>query len=161
MNNVLGSVLCTLAFAAAACGNSAPPADATAQSTATTVGTAKPEASATPEVPATPAASATAAAVAAPTDKAPTATAMPTNTAECKAKNGTVELNLTWDKDMAKGTLAVDGKSKDVVAQLYKGLILVDAPGTKTLTGKVATVTTDGKKAIHLGGTTKPGLDCN
>ncbi|MDB4947109.1 MAG: hypothetical protein JWP97_6643, partial [Labilithrix sp.] len=81
--------------------------------------------------------------------------------AECLAKGGAVRLDLTWTNDRAKGTLAVDGKKQPVVASMYKGLVLVDAAGAKASTGKVATVTTEGKKTIRLGDSKQPTLDCN
>ena len=47
-----------------------------------------------------------------------------------------------------------------MIAELYKGLILVDAPGAKPVTGKLATVTTEGKKTIRLGDYKQPSFDC-
>jgi hypothetical protein len=84
-----------------------------------------------------------------------------TKTVECHAKKGKafVELMLTLDNDTGKGTLSIGGKSKSVVAQISKGVVLVDAAGTKKITGKVATVTTEGKKSIRLG--KQKALDCN
>ncbi len=83
---------------------------------------------------------------------------------ECRAKGddgANIELRLLWkDGGDATGTLSVGGKTQAVAAQLYKGLILVDAPGTTNLTGKLATVTTDGKKTIRLGDYKQPTHDC-
>lgn len=81
---------------------------------------------------------------------------------ECRANNegGLIELTLTWDRNTAQGALSVDGKSRPVIAELYKGLVLVDAPGTTLVTGKVATVTTDGPKTIRLGDYKGPSFDC-
>lgn len=85
---------------------------------------------------------------------------------ECRAKGSTgpIALALTWDRDMAKGTLTTtkDGKpvARPVIAQLYKGLVLVDAPGTKNLTGALATLGTEGKKTIRLGDHKQPVFDC-
>lgn len=85
------------------------------------------------------------------------------HTVECRSTNegGLIELTLTWDRNTAKGALSVDGKSRPVIAELYKGLVLVDAPGTTLVTGKVATVTTDGKKTIRLGDYKQPTFDCH
>jgi hypothetical protein len=82
---------------------------------------------------------------------------------ECRAKNegGVIELSLAWDKNTAKGTLTSDGKSRPVIAELYKGLVLVDPPGSSPVTGKLATVTTDGKKTIRVGDYKQPTHDCN
>jgi hypothetical protein len=82
---------------------------------------------------------------------------------ECRATNGTqeIELTLTWDRNIATGTLRTDGKSQPVVAEMYKGLVLVDMPGAKPVTGKLATVTTEGKKTIRLGDYKQPSFDCN
>lgn len=86
--------------------------------------------------------------------------APPQSSAECRAKAGAVVLNLSWTNDTATGTLVVDGKSQPVVAQLYKGLVLVDPPGTTNITGTLATVTTEGKKTIRLGDYKQPTVDC-
>lgn len=83
---------------------------------------------------------------------------------ECRATHdgGLIELDLRWDKDTAKGTLRTDGKSRPVIAELYKGLVLVDAPGTPSpLRGNVATVSTNGKKTIRIGDYKQPSYDCH
>jgi hypothetical protein len=139
---------------AIACGNDPPPATPGT----TTSAPASTEASAPAAAPAAPR-TAPPAAVVAPTPSATPSAA--SSGAECRAKSGAVELNLTWTNDRATGTLAVDGKSQPVVAQLYKGLVLVDGAGTTAITGKVATVTTEGKKTIRLGDSKQPSLDCN
>jgi hypothetical protein len=97
----------------------------------------------------------------APAKKAPV-TVAPASV-ECRAKNegGLIELSLTWDRNTAKGTLTSDGKSRPVIAELYKGLVLVDAPGASPVTGNVATVTTEGKKTIRVGDYKQPTFDCN
>ena len=155
MKTLSSSLACLACVAtllgASACGNDPPPANP--GTTTSAPANAEPAASATP--PAPPAAPA--ATLVAP---APTASAA-ASAAECRAKNGSVELNLTWTNDRATGTLGVDGKSQPVVALLYKGLILVDVAGTKAITGKVATVTNEGKKTIRLGDYKQPSLDCN
>jgi hypothetical protein len=81
---------------------------------------------------------------------------------ECRARNeaGLVELALTWDRNTAKGTLTVGGHPRPVIAELYKGLVLVDAPGTTPVTGKQATLTTEGKKTIRVGDYKQPTFDC-
>lgn len=43
---------------------------------------------------------------------------------------------------------------------VHKGLILVDAPGTKRGGGALATVTTEGKEQIRIGDHTQPSFDC-
>lgn len=82
---------------------------------------------------------------------------------ECRARNegGVIELSLAWDKNTAKGMLNADGKTRPVIAELYKGLILVDPPGSSPVTGKLATVTTEGKKTIRVGDYKQPTHDCN
>jgi hypothetical protein len=71
-------------------------------------------------------------------------------------------LRLEWERDTAKGTLRIDGKTKPVVALLYKGLILVDSAGTAKITGKVAMLTPEPNKTIRLGGSDskQPELPC-
>jgi hypothetical protein len=80
----------------------------------------------------------------------------------CQAMNGAqvIDLTLTWNKNTATGKLFVDGHSQTVIAELYKGLVLVDAPGASPVTGKVATVTTDGEKTIRIGDYKQPTFDC-
>jgi hypothetical protein len=77
---------------------------------------------------------------------------------ECRATNGTHAIVLT-----------VDGKAQPVIAELYKGLVLVDAPGApQPHSGKVATVWTDtspdagpdGQKMIRLGDDKQPSFAC-
>jgi hypothetical protein len=91
---------------------------------------------------------------------------------ECRATNGThaIVLTLKWvDGGTAKGQLTVDGKAQPVIAELYKGLVLVDAPGApQPHSGKVATVWTDtspdagpdGQKMIRLGDDKQPSFAC-
>jgi hypothetical protein len=92
---------------------------------------------------------------------------------ECRATNGThaIVLTLKWvDGGTAKGQLTVDGKAQPVIAEMYKGLILVDAPGApQPHSGKVATVWTDmspdagpdGQKMIRLGDDKQPSFACH
>ena len=91
---------------------------------------------------------------------------------ECRATNGThaILLTLKWvDGGTAKGQLTIDGKVQPVIAESYKGLTLVDAPGApQPHTGKVATVWTDtsadagpdGQKMIRLGDDKQPSFAC-
>ena len=91
---------------------------------------------------------------------------------ECRATNGThvIVLTLKWvDGGTAKGQLTIDGKAQPVIAESYKGLTLVDAPGApQPHTGKVATVWTDtspdagpdGQKMIRLGDDKQPSFAC-
>jgi hypothetical protein len=91
---------------------------------------------------------------------------------ECRATNGThvIVLTLKWvDGGTAKGQLTVDGKAQLVIAEAYKGLTLVDAPGAPLPhSGKVATVWTDtspdagpdGQKMIRLGDEKQPSFAC-
>lgn len=91
---------------------------------------------------------------------------------ECRATNGThvIVLTLKWvDGGTAKGQLTIDGKAQPVIAESYKGLTLVDAPGApQPHSGKVATVWTDtspdagpdGQKMIRLGDDKQPSFAC-
>lgn len=113
---------------------------------------------------ATPSASASAAPTVTATATAKKVASAAPATVECRGRNeaGLIELDLTWDKDTAKGTLKADGKSRPVIAELYKGLVLVDNVGTPSpLRGQVATVTTDGKKTIRIGDYKQPTFDCH
>jgi len=72
-----------------------------------------------------------------------------------------IELRLQWgDAQGATGTLTVGGEVTPVIAELYKGLTLVDAPGTASCTGKLATMTSEPTKTIRLGDYKQPTYDC-
>jgi hypothetical protein len=86
---------------------------------------------------------------------------------ECRAKNAAGEaitLTLDWGKGggLGTGTLQVGAKTTPVVAEMYKGLVLVDATGAKSpLQGKLATVTSEGKKSIRVGDSRQPSVPCD
>jgi hypothetical protein len=153
---MIASIASMLSFAACEEKQGATGTDA-AQSTSAAVASAAPTSSATGAVSASTAATVDASA-AAKTAALPSAPAH----VECRARNeaGLVELALTWDRNTAKGTLTVGGHPRPVIAELYKGLVLVDAPGTTPVTGKQATLTTEGKKTIRVGDYKQPTFDC-
>lgn len=92
-----------------------------------------------------------------------TAAASPTDasgggTVDCRATSadGPLVLTLQWDRNTAKGTLETTKAGAKstffVIAELYKGLVLVDDASSKPpRSGKLATMTTEGKKTIRLG----------
>jgi hypothetical protein len=95
----------------------------------------------------------------------------PAGNLECRAKAGDhpVELFLTWDKNIAKGTLrsiAATGQPQDteVSAELYKGEVLV-SPSAKKGPPYLATIVqipevNQGKKSIQVGDFKQPWLPC-
>lgn len=90
----------------------------------------------------------------------------------CRTKSGdkTVELWLAWEKNRATGELRTlsPGTAPDVkpvVAESYKGTVLVDEAPSKNITDKVAMGEPrpgDMKLAtLRLGGSQKPALPCD
>jgi hypothetical protein len=87
---------------------------------------------------------------------------------ECRAVNGaqTIELFLTWDKDVAAGTLRtmVSGGStmiRPVKAELSEGQVLVSPAAAQDAGSHVAVVRRHGKKAIQVGDAHQPWLACD
>jgi hypothetical protein len=87
---------------------------------------------------------------------------------ECRARNGaqTIELFLTWDKDVAAGTLRtmVSGGStmiRPIKAELSEGQVLVSPAAAQDAGSHVAVVRRQGKKAIQVGDAHQPWLACD
>lgn len=93
-------------------------------------------------------------------------------TIECSATKGgqPIVLSIDWGSGggLGKGTLlsppAAGGAStsQSVVAQQYKGLVLVDVAGTTQITGALATVSDPSSppKTIRLGDYKQPSYPC-
>jgi hypothetical protein len=93
---------------------------------------------------------------------------------ECRATGGgqTVELFLTWEGNVASGSLRTtqgDGgfATRAVKAELYKGLVLVNPAGAPDPGSRIATVQEpdgaagqNGKKMIQVGDWRQPWLPC-
>jgi hypothetical protein len=90
---------------------------------------------------------------------------------ECRATSGgeTVELFLTWERNIASGSLRTthgDGgfATRAVKAELYKGLVLVNPASAPDPGSRIATVQEQGeeteKKMIQVGDWHQPWLPC-
>jgi hypothetical protein len=92
----------------------------------------------------------------------------PSPVLECRARNGaqTIELFLTWDKDVAAGTLRtmVSGGStmiRPIKAELTAGQVVVSPAAAQDAGSHVAVVRRHGKKAIQVGDANQPWLACD
>jgi hypothetical protein len=85
---------------------------------------------------------------------------------ECRAKDAASEyaLFLVWDGNLARGSLDTTAAgrttSRAVQAELFKGLVLVYPPSSRSPEDRLATVQEEGSKTMQVGDWKAPWLAC-